>query len=45
MMTVLRIMPQLIRDQHLTAYTARCTSRPAFKRAFDAQMGDFRKAA
>src|SRR5262249_49910240 len=42
---VLRIMPQLIRDQRLTAYIARNTSRPAFRRALDAQMGDFRKAA
>jgi glutathione S-transferase len=45
MSTVLRIIPALIRDQRLTAYIERCTSRPAFKRAFDAQMGDFRKAA
>lgn len=45
MTTVLRILPALIRDQRLTAYIDRCTSRPAFKRALDAQMGDFRKAA
>jgi glutathione S-transferase len=45
MTTVLRIDPALVRDQHLTAYVERCTSRPAFKRALDAQMGDFRNAA
>jgi glutathione S-transferase len=42
---VLRIMPALIPDPRLTAYVERCTSRPAFKRALDAQMGDFRQAA
>src|SRR5581483_9864613 len=45
MTTVLRIMPALARDPRLAAYIERCTSRPAFKRALDAQMGDFRKAA
>jgi glutathione S-transferase len=45
MSTVLRIMPALIPDPRLTAYVERCTSRPAFKRALDAQMGDFRQAA
>jgi glutathione S-transferase len=45
MSTVLRIMPELMRDERLPAYVERCTSRPAFKRALDAQMGDFRKAA
>jgi glutathione S-transferase len=45
MATVLRIMPELASDPRLTAYLARCTSRAAFKRAFDAQIGDFRKAA
>jgi glutathione S-transferase len=45
MSTVLRIMPELARDQRLTAYVERCTSRAAFKRALDAQLGDFRKAA
>ena len=44
-LAVLRIIPALIRDQRLAAYVERCTSRPAFKRALDAQMGDFRKAA
>jgi glutathione S-transferase len=32
-------------EKRLAAYVERCTSRPAFKRAFDAQIGDFRKAA
>ena len=32
-------------DGRLGAYLERCTSRPAFKRALDAQMGDFRAAA
>jgi glutathione S-transferase len=45
MTTVLRILPALVRDQHLTAYVERCSSRPAFKRALDAQMRDFRDAA
>jgi glutathione S-transferase len=45
MTTVLRILPTLVGDRRLTAYVARCTSRPAFKRAIDAQMGDFRHAA
>jgi glutathione S-transferase len=45
MTTVLRIIPQLVEDQRLAAYVERCTARPAFKRAYDAQMGDFRDAA
>ena len=45
MTTVLRILPALVRDQRLTAYVERCSSRPAFKRALDAQMRDFRNAA
>jgi len=32
-------------DKRLAAYVERCTARPAFKRALDAQIGDFRKAA
>lgn len=32
-------------DPRLAAYLGRCTARPAFKRAFDAQIGDFRAAA
>jgi glutathione S-transferase len=45
MTTVLRILPSLLSDQRLTAYVERCTSRPAFRRAIDAQIGDFRQAA
>jgi glutathione S-transferase len=45
MTTVLRIIPELAGDPRLTAYVARCTARPAFKRALDAQLGDFRAAA
>ncbi len=33
------------RDPRLAAYVDRCTSRPAFKRALNAQLGDFRQAA
>ncbi|WP_428410253.1 glutathione S-transferase family protein [Hyphococcus sp.] len=46
MSTVLRGMPEIAeRDPRLAAYIDRCTSRPAFKRALDAQLGDFREAA
>ena len=45
MTTVLRMCPDLIDDQHLKAYVGRCTARPAFKRAIDAQMSDFKQAA
>jgi glutathione S-transferase len=48
MTTVLRILRHtdiVTRDKRLAAYVARCTARPAFKRAFDAQIGDFKKAA
>jgi len=45
MTTVLRIIPELVPDARLKAYVERCTSRPAFQRAYDAQMGDFRAAA
>jgi glutathione S-transferase len=45
MTTVLRILPDLVTDPVLAAYVARCTARPAFVRALDAQMGDFRDAA
>jgi glutathione S-transferase len=45
MTTVLRIMPELNVDPRLTAYVERCTARPAFKRALDAQLGDFKKVA
>jgi glutathione S-transferase len=48
MATVLRILDRtdlVSSDERLAAYVERCTSRPAFKRALAAQMGDFRKAA
>lgn len=46
MSTVLRILPEIAQnDKRLAAYVTRCTSRPAFKRALDAQLGDFREAA
>jgi glutathione S-transferase len=45
MTTVLRIAPELVTDPRLAAYVGRCTSRPAFRRALDAQMGDFRAVA
>ena len=48
MATVLRIPTYtdiVSSDARLGAYLERCTSRPAFKRALDAQMGDFRAAA
>ena len=48
MATVLRIPAYtdiVTSDARLGTYLERCTSRPAFKRALDAQMGDFRAAA
>lgn len=48
MSTVLRILHYtdiVSSDVRLAAYVERCTARPAFKRAFDAQIADFRKAA
>ncbi|PQA87033.1 glutathione S-transferase family protein [Hyphococcus luteus] len=46
MSTVLRILPAIAeRDPCLAAYIDRCTSRPAFSRALEAQLGDFREAA
>jgi glutathione S-transferase len=45
MTTVLRIFPELVVEPRLAAYVERCTARPAFKRALDAQMSDFRAAA
>jgi glutathione S-transferase len=48
MTTVLRILKHtdiVSSDQRLAAYVERCTARPAFKRALDAQIGDFRNAA
>ncbi|MHB8722475.1 MAG: glutathione S-transferase family protein [Steroidobacteraceae bacterium] len=48
MTTVLRILEYtdiVSSDRRLAAYIERCTGRPAFKRALDAQIGDFKKAA
>ena len=48
MTTVLRILKHtdiVTSDTRLAAYVERCTSRPAFKRALEAQLGDFRQAA
>jgi glutathione S-transferase len=48
MTTVLRILHHtdiVMSDKRLAAYVDRCTARPAFRRAFDAQIGDFRQAA
>lgn len=48
MTTVLRILNHtdiVTSDKRLAAYLDRCTARPAFKRALDAQIGDFRQAA
>ena len=48
MTTVLRILGYsdiVTSDPRLAAYIERCTARPAFRRALDAQIGDFRDAA
>ena len=48
MATVLRIpgySDLVTSDARLGEYLERCTSRPAFKRALDAQLGDFKAAA
>jgi len=48
MTTVLRILKHtdiVTSDKRLAAYIDRCTARPAFKRALDAQVGDFKEAA
>ena len=48
MTTVLRILKHtdiVTGDKRLAAYVERCTARPAFKRAFDAQIADFKLAA
>ena len=43
MATVLRILPDLIDDHRLSDYLDRCTFRPAFQRALEAQLADFRE--
>ena len=46
MSTILRILPEITaRHAPLEQYVARCTARPAFQRALDAQIGDFEEAA
>jgi glutathione S-transferase len=48
MTTVLRILKHtdiVTSDKRLAAYIGRCTARPTFKRALDAQLGDFKLAA
>jgi glutathione S-transferase len=48
MTTVLRILKHtdiVTGDKRLAAYIERCTARPAFKRALDAQIADFKLAA
>jgi glutathione S-transferase len=48
MTTVLRILKHtdlVTSDTRLAAYVELCTSRPAFERALEAQLGDFRQAA
>ena len=48
MTTVLRILKHtdiVYSDRCLAGYVERCTARPAFKRALDAQIADFRHAA
>jgi glutathione S-transferase len=48
MTTVLRILKHtdiVTSDKRLAAYIERCTARPAFQRALDAQLSDFREAA
>jgi len=46
MATVLRFHSDTSKlDSRLVAYLDRCTSRPAFKRALDAQLADFSRAA
>jgi glutathione S-transferase len=48
MTTVLRILKHtdiVTSDKRLASYVERCTARPAFKRAFNAQIADFKSAA
>jgi glutathione S-transferase len=48
MTTVLRILRHtdlVMSDARLAAYLERCTARPAFRWALEAQIGDFREAA
>lgn len=46
MTTVLRVLPDVVAGHPtLVDYVARCTARPAFKKALAAQLGDFKAAA
>ncbi len=48
MTTVLRMLRHtdiVTGDKRLAAYIERCTARPAFTRALDAQIGDYKEAA
>lgn len=48
MTTVLRILKYtdiVSSDERLASYVERCTARPAFMRALDAQIGDYKTAA
>jgi glutathione S-transferase len=48
MSTVLRILKHtdiVSSHKNLAAYVERCIARPAFRRALDAQLGDFQDAA
>jgi glutathione S-transferase len=45
MSSVLRILPDLVTQTNLKTYVERCTSRPAFERALQAQLADFRDDA
>jgi len=48
MSTVLGILKHtdiVTSDARLAAHLERCTARPAFRRALDAQIADFRDAA
>jgi glutathione S-transferase len=41
----LRITRYEMNDARLNAYIERCLARPAFQRAYDAQLADFKAAA
>jgi glutathione S-transferase len=45
MASVLRTLPDLIEDRRLSDYLDRCTLRPAFRRALEGQLADFRDDA
>ena len=42
---ILRHTDIVTSDKRLAAYIERCTARPAFKRALEAQLGDYKQAA